>query len=40
MISVGSKVAGVVLQDNHRTSPALLRAYVGIEVGKVHIASA
>ena len=33
-------VAGVVLQDDNRAGAALLGAYVGVEVGKVHIASA
>ena len=33
-------VAGVVLQDDHRAGAALLGAYVGVEVGKVHVAPA
>lgn len=33
-------VAGVVLQDDHRAGAALLGAYVGVEVGKIHVAPA
>jgi len=33
-------VAGVVLQDDHRAGAALLGAYVGVEVSKVHVAPA
>ena len=30
-------MAGVVLQDDHRAGAALLGAYVGVEVGQIHV---
>ena len=33
-------VAGVVLQDDNRAGAALLGAYVGVEVGQIHVAPA